>query len=807
MAQHRGRHCAHGGQHQRPKQRRVVQHLRGGGVQNRQPPPAQQGHADGAGNPQGHQCRTQQAQPLVKALAVPVGPQAGKGGDKGYEQINHRHLQNHHRQKHVVEITQLHAAQNPLAVVAGYRGDGGVQKGVHRKRQAFQQQSLHACTAGAFEIRPAAGQRDVHHQYIGGVQRKQNGQREHQIFGEQKAQRHAQGGYDAANPEADAHDVDPLGLLEVAVPHVRPAFDQPVAGVEEDHPPLLGGIAVHKGEYKAAQPRRGKGDVTAEQIAAVGVFARKVRHLKGAHAVAGGGKTHVGNGHAGGQQAVGLRPGQCGDQQGDGRLTDVEQKAARGVEQYIAAHLAFHGRSVAPFHHEGTDLVLHCPDLGLRHIGFFHITVDALCKIRQPLVEEEHLLRGQAQGEQDVHAPQCEELEPVEMGREAFAHGLVPGRLLIHGFQQVRHANVGGGFAGVKIALDHLAGDGEGRVFVRHGGKELLIAGHIFSAGVDHRVVFVLDGGRAQDVAALARHVYLGNGGAHPDGDGVRRHDPVLHAVGEDHMEVGTLFGQFGQLGAVPLAGVAAVNQLHLRVLTQILVEPAQGFGHAYPVGGGKAGEVGARHLAQLFDLLLGHAGIAEAGNVQVQFPGGVQPELGAQVCLVFEIAGKFRPHEVHHHRAGHRAVFLLHAVGDQPVRGAAAPAGLHALFGVAVEVEPVALLLGVAEHLLPVQVHDFVQPAHVVVNMAVDGLVVVHAAGHQHLGLFPSEVLQLFAVQQLADLGGIAPPLQLQLQKKVAFVFPHRVLIEDQKIKTHFFRSFLWGLFQAVTAALSPDR
>ena len=229
-------------------------------------------------------------------------------------------------------------------------------------------------------------------------------------------------------------------------------------------------------------------------------------------------------------------------------------------------------------------------------------------------------------------------------------------------------------------------------------------------------------------------------------------------------MEVGPLFGQLGQLRAVPFAGVAAVDQLHLRVLAQILVEPAQGLGHAHPVGGGKAGEVGARHLAQLFDLLLGHAGITEAGNVKVQLLGGVQPELGAQVFLVLEIAGKFRPHEVHHHRAGHRAVFFLHAVGDQPVRGAAAPAGLHALFGVAVEVEPVALLLGVAEHLLPVQVHDPVQSTHVVVNVAVDGLVVIHAAGHQHLGLFPGEVFQLFAVQQLADLGGVATPFQLQL-------------------------------------------
>ena len=231
-------------------------------------------------------------------------------------------------------------------------------------------------------------------------------------------------------------------------------------------------------------------------------------------------------------------------------------------------------------------------------------------------------------------------------------------------------------------------------------------------------------------------------------------------------------------MGAVPLAGVAAVHQFHLRVLAQIPVKPAQGLVHAHPVGAGKAGEVGARHAAQFGHLLVGHAGVAEAGNVQVQLLVRVQPELAAQGGLILEVAVELRAQEIHHHRAGHGAVLFFHAVGFQPAGGFPAPAGLHALFGVAVHVEPVAFLLGVREHLLPVEIHDPVAPADVVVHVAVDGLVVVHTAGHQHLGLLPGEIAQLLAVQQLADLGGVAPPLQLQLQQKVALVFPHGVLV-----------------------------
>ena len=78
----------------------------------------------------------------------------------------------------------------------------------------------------------------------------------------------------------------------------------------------------------------------------------------------------------------------------------------------------------------------------------------------------------------------------------------------------------------------------------------------------------MLNGHGAQDVAAFARHVHLGDSGAHPDGDGVRCHDPLLDRIGKDHVEVGAFPGQFFQRGAVPLAGVAAVDQLDLGMLT-----------------------------------------------------------------------------------------------------------------------------------------------------------------------------------------------------------------------------------------------
>ena len=69
---------------------------------------------------------------------------------------------------------------------------------------------------------------------------------------------------------------------------------------------------------------------------------------------------------------------------------------------------------------------------------------------------------------------------------------------------------------------------------------------------------------------------------------------------------------------------------------------------------------------------------------------------------------------------------------------------------------------------------------------MAVDGLVVVHAAGHQNLRLFQGEVFELFPVQQLAELHGIAAPGQLRLQKQDALVLPHHMLIQNQKIQCH---------------------
>ena len=66
----------------------------------------------------------------------------------------------------------------------------------------------------------------------------------------------------------------------------------------------------------------------------------------------------------------------------------------------------------------------------------------------------------------------------------------------------------------------------------------------------------------------IAGHVHLGDGGAHPDGNRVCRHDPLLDRVGKNDMEVRPLLRQLFQRGAVPLAGVAAVDQLDLGMLT-----------------------------------------------------------------------------------------------------------------------------------------------------------------------------------------------------------------------------------------------
>ena len=166
-----------------------------------------------------------------------------------------------------------------------------------------------------------------------------------------------------------------------------------------------------------------------------------------------------------------------------------------------------------------------------------------------------------------------------------------------------------------------------------------------------------------------------------------------------------------------------------------------------------------------------------------MQLLGRVKAELPAERFLVLKVAVKLRAQKVHHDRAGHGRVFGVHAVGLQAGGGALAPAGLHAALGVAVHVEPVAILLRVGEHLLPVQVDDFVAAANIVVHMAVDGLVVIHAAGDEHLGLVFAEQPQMLGVQQLADLRRVAAPLELELQQKVALILADGVLIQNQKV------------------------
>ena len=150
----------------------------------------------------------------------------------------------------------------------------------------------------------------------------------------------------------------------------------------------------------------------------------------------------------------------------------------------------------------------------------------------------------------------------------------------------------------------------------------------------------------------------------------------------------------------------------------------------------------------------------------------GVETEFPAQRCLILEISVELRAQKVHHDGAGHGGVFGLHAVGLQAGSGARAPAGLHTALGIAVHVEPV------GEHLLPVEVDDLVAAPDVVVHMAVDGLVVVHAAGHQHLRLVLAEEPQPLGVKQLADLSGIAAPLQLQLEQKVTLILADGVFV-----------------------------
>ena len=129
-------------------------------------------------------------------------------------------------------------------------------------------------------------------------------------------------------------------------------------------------------------------------------------------------------------------------------------------------------------------------------------------------------------------------------------------------------------------------------------------------------------------------------------------------------MEVGAFGGQLIQGFAFPFAGVAAVYQFHLRVVTQVAVKPGQRFFHRNAVGAGKAGKIRSRHFGKLGHFLVGHAGIAKAGNVQVQLFGGVKAEFLAQGFLILKVALELRPQKVHHHSAGHGGVLGIHAMG-----------------------------------------------------------------------------------------------------------------------------------------------
>ena len=275
------------------------------------------------------------------------------------------------------------------------------------------------------------------------------------------------------------------------------------------------------------------------------------------------------------------------------------------------------------------------------------------------------------------------------MRAEGRGERVLPGGLFIHVLQKVCHADIAGRFAFVKIALYHFSGNGEGRLRrVRRRGKRL-VGGAVFCALINDGVIFVLDRHRAQDMAAFARKIHFGNGGAHPDEDIVCGDNPLLYAVCKNHMEVRPFFRQRGQRRAVPLGGVAAVHQLYLRVKGEIPVEPLQRLRHAGAVGACELRKVFPCHFRELGHLFVAHGAIAERRDVQKQLFLRVQPKLAAKRLFCFEIAFEFRAQKIHHHGARHRGALARHAVRHQALARFFAPACLHTLFCVAVEIEP----------------------------------------------------------------------------------------------------------------------
>ena len=135
---------------------------------------------------------------------------------------------------------------------------------------------------------------------------------------------------------------------------------------------------------------------------------------------------------------------------------------------------------------------------------------------------------------------------------------------------------------------------------------------------------------------------------------------------------------------------------------------------------------------------------------------------------------------------AGDHGVVLRYAVFHDTVSRSLAPADVRALGSIFVKVVEVTLLLFPGQHLLPVEIHDLVQFAHIVVDEGIERFIVIHGRSHDDLRLLPEEIFQLFPVHELEQFHRVSSALQLCHEKGIAVQFPDDMFIEDEKIQSH---------------------
>ena len=135
---------------------------------------------------------------------------------------------------------------------------------------------------------------------------------------------------------------------------------------------------------------------------------------------------------------------------------------------------------------------------------------------------------------------------------------------------------------------------------------------------------------------------------------------------------------------------------------------------------------------------------------------------------------------------AGDHGVVLRYTVLHDAVPRRFAPADVGTFGGIFVEVVEVTFLLFPGQNLFPVEIHDLVQLAHIVVDEGVEGLVVIHCRCHDDFRLLPEEVFQFFPVHELEQFHRVPSALQFRHEEGVAVQFPDDMFIEDEKIQSH---------------------